>query len=118
MLGATASGIFSQTVAATRNDNRHTKSPESTEFKNLSIPSDDVSHQERVKIANKNEMITYSKERSYSQSEEMIMKNHNTLHAFTVALALSVHSIFEGLAFGLQDTISHVCKMHTCMQVY
>ena len=33
-----------------------------------------------------------------------------TLHALSVALALSVHSIFEGLAFGLQDTVNDVCK--------
>jgi len=32
----------------------------------------------------------------------------NSLHAFTIALALSVHSIFEGLALGLEDETSTV----------
>ena len=32
----------------------------------------------------------------------------NSLHAFTVALALSVHSIFEGLALGLEEQTSQV----------
>ena len=32
----------------------------------------------------------------------------NNLHAFTVALALSVHSIFEGLALGLEEQASQV----------
>ena len=32
------------------------------------------------------------------------------LHAFAIALALSVHSVFEGLAFGLQESIHDVCE--------
>jgi len=32
------------------------------------------------------------------------------LHAFTMTLALSVHSIFEGLALGLEEETSHVSK--------
>jgi len=32
----------------------------------------------------------------------------SSLHAFTVALALSVHSIFEGLALGLEEQTSQV----------
>ena len=56
-----------------------------------------------------NQMITYSKDKSYSQSQVMIVTDKGTLHAFTVALALSVHSIFEGLAFGLQRSTSQVC---------
>ena len=34
--------------------------------------------------------------------------NLSNLHAFTVALALSVHSIFEGLALGLEEETSQV----------
>ena len=34
--------------------------------------------------------------------------NQSNLHAFTVALALSVHSIFEGLALGLEEETSQV----------
>ena len=39
-----------------------------------------------------------------------VMKSGGILHAFAVALALSVHSVFEGLAFGLQDSIDDVCE--------
>ena len=92
---------------ATGNDDPSVESPDSTE-------SDNSSDDSNLQAENFLEERIYS----YSQSEEMIMKNHNTLHAFTIALALSVHSIFEGLAFGLQDTITHVCKMHMCMEVY
>ena len=108
-LGLTASGIFSKTVATTKFDDPRVKSPDSAESK--ALPSDDnVSHQERIKITDSNrELITYSKERSYSESQEWAVKNQGALHAFTIALALSVHSIFEGLAFGLQDTVNQVC---------
>ena len=91
---------------ATGND-PSVESPDSTE-------SDNSSDDSNLQAENFLEERIYS----YIESEEMIMKNHNTLHAFTIALALSVHSIFEGLAFGLQDTITHVCKMHMCMEVY
>ena len=112
--GVTALRIFSQSVISTRDDNHHTqKSSNLTESISLSLPSDvdkNVSHEKRVEIAETdNELITYLKERSDNQNQEMIMENKGTLRAFTVALALSVHSIFEGLAFGLQDTINKVC---------
>ena len=53
-----------------------------------------------------------------------VMKSGGILHAFAVALALSVHSVFEGLAFGLQDSIDDVCKYLIsascvfCMYIY
>ena len=40
----------------------------------------------------------------------------SSLHAFTVALALSVHSIFEGLALGLEDENSKVL-FNTCHSI-
>jgi len=40
----------------------------------------------------------------------------SSLHAFTVALALSVHSIFEGLALGLEDETSKVL-FNTCHSI-
>ena len=61
--------------------------------------------------------ITYSEDKSYSQSQVMIVTDKGTLHAFTVALALSVHSIFEGLAFGLQNSTSQVCEYVQCKYV-
>ena len=65
-----------------------------------------------------NQMITYSKDKGYSQSQAMIVADKGTLHAFTVALALSVHSIFEGLAFGLQNSTSQVCEYVHCNYVH
>lgn len=65
-----------------------------------------------------NQLITYSKDKGYSQSQVMIVTNKGTLHAFTVALALSVHSIFEGLAFGLQNSTSQVCEYVYCISMY
>ena len=71
--------------------------------------------------------------RSYPSVEDIqdevteVMKSGGILHAFAVALALSVHSVFEGLAFGLQDTIDDVCEylkstscvlhVHLCMHM-
>ena len=45
-----------------------------------------------------------------SQDEVTEVMKSGILHAFAVALALSVHSVFEGLAFGLQDSIDDVCE--------
>ena len=90
--------MLSQSLMVTRNANPRSSSP-----------NNDVRRQEKIKITeNKRELASYSKERTYD-SEETIMENRGTLHAFTVALALSVHSIFEGLAFGLQGTVNQVC---------
>ena len=107
--------MFSQSVMAARDDNSHVQtSSDLTESISLSLSNDvdkNVSYGKRIEIAETdNELITFLKETSDSQNQEIIMKNQSTLHAFTVALALSVHSIFEGLAFGLQDTINQVCK--------
>ena len=43
-----------------------------------------------------------------SQDQVTEVMKSGILHAFAVALALSVHSIFEGLAFGLQESIDDV----------
>ena len=125
-VGVTASGIFSQSPITIedkphRSKASHPSMAESTcdnTVRSSSPPSNishaDISdhHQERIRIVeDDNRMITYSGDsRSYSQSQVMAVKSQGTVHAFTIALALSVHSIFEGLAFGLQDTMNEVCK--------
>jgi len=45
-----------------------------------------------------------------NDNEKIVIKKSyiSNLHAFTVSLALSVHSIFEGLALGLEDGTSQV----------
>ena len=117
--GVTASGLFSQT-SSVRPATLH-KAKSSPDIMqpvhnnaNSSSPLIDTGHDDsdihqgvRIK-ENKNNLITYSGEKSYSQSEVQIVMERGTLHAFTVALALSVHSVFEGLAFGLQDTVNEV----------
>ena len=63
-----------------------------------------------------NRMVIFSDKKSNSQSQVVMVTDRGALHAFTVALALSVHSIFEGLAFGLQKSINQVSKfVHTCI---
>ena len=121
--GVTASGLFSQSAITTKNKPLDVKtSPNSSaetfcdnSMRNSSLPSnvDTNDHrQERIEIMEaRNQMIIYSGDRSYDESQVMTVKSQGTLHAFTVALALSVHSIFEGLAFGLQDSINQVCNM-------
>ena len=39
----------------------------------------------------------------------------SSLHAYTVALALSVHSIFEGLALGLEEETGQVRNKIYCI---
>ena len=125
LAGVTESGLFSQLSATIRDkpDVNHCAKtpPNSTEpacddnMKGSSPLSDlrhddtNEAHQKTVEIMETdNEMITYSVDKNYSDSQILIAKSQGTFHAFTVALALSVHSIFEGLAFGLQDTINEV----------
>ena len=100
-------GILTESLKATGNDDPSTKSPETNNS------SDNISLNDE----------NYSEERTYSyiQSEEMMVKNQSTLHAVTIALALAVHSVFGGLAFGLQETKNQVrmyVKMLMYMQVY
>ena len=70
----------------------------------------DFSHQETVHLLGNDAQL-----RNYPTVEDSLdpvtegMKT-GILHAFAVALALSVHSVFEGLAFGLQDSIDDVCE--------
>ena len=81
----------------------------------------DTSDDHQDKIVNfkesNNQMINYLGDKSYNQSQVMIVTDKGTLHAFTVALALSVHSIFEGLAFGLQSSTTQVC-MYVCTSTH
>ena len=132
--GVTASGLFSQS-AVTAGDKPHHRSRasrssmaestcdniirSSSPLSNTSHADTSDRHQERVKIVeDHNQMITYSGDsQSYSGSQAMTLKSQGTLHAFTIALALSVHSIFEGLAFGLQDTMNQVC-MHVYKNIH
>jgi len=64
-----------------------------------------VEQHEKVQFSEKTQLLMYSVDKS--SSVEVVMER-STLHAFTVALALSVHSVFEGLAFGLEEQISNV----------
>jgi len=43
------------------------------------------------------------------------LTKRSSLHAFTVALALSIHSIFEGLALGLEEQTSQVRNNIYCI---
>jgi len=57
-------------------------------------------------------MKNTSKETHLKNSDVKIVSNKSHLsylHAFTVALALSIHSIFEGLALGLEEDSHQVC---------
>ena len=64
-----------------------------------------VEQHDKVQFSENTQLLTYSVDKS--SSVEVVMER-STLHAFTVALALSVHSVFEGLAFGLEEQISNV----------
>ena len=119
LLGVAASGIFSQSAGIKSPTTVHHDSS----FPGLSQKGhDNVSslptsnavtadtsggRQETIKLL---ENKTSSQEEGYSEIEDAQAMKRGTLHALSVAFALSVHSIFEGLAFGLQDTINDVCK--------
>ena len=131
--GVTASGLFSQSLVTNRvkpHAIRRTKtSPDlssssirsSSPLVNNADCTDTNNNCQDKKVCIKeseNRMITYSKDKSYSQSQTTIVTDKGTLHAFTVALALSVHSIFEGLAFGLQKSTTQVCEYVHCKYVH
>lgn len=120
-VGVTASGLFTQSLitsrikpptlcrAKTSPDLSQSLSNDIQDLNNESYSDTINNHQEKIKIREcDNKLITYSGDKSYSQSEVMTVMERGTLHAFTVAVALSVHSVFEGLAFGLQDSVNDV----------
>ena len=120
-VGVTASGLFSQSLvtsrikppticrAKTSPDLSQSLSNDIQDLSNESYSDTIGNRQEKIEIRETdNKIITYSGDKSYSQSEVMTVMERGTVHAFTVAVALSVHSVFEGLAFGLQDSINDV----------
>ena len=119
-IGVTASGLFSQSSAVRSPAVRRAKSTPNLSDSSGSIKGSspnkasnvktDFSHQETVHLLSDNaQMRNYP---TLEDSEDLMADVMNTgiLHAFAVALALSVHSVFEGLAFGLQDSIDDVCE--------
>jgi len=48
--------------------------------------------------------------KAMEMDDVMTLAKRSSLHAYTVALALSVHSVFEGLALGLEEETSQVRK--------
>ena len=122
LIGITASGLFSQSLitnrikphticrAKTSPDLSQSVCDNVKDLINESYSDTSNNHQEKIKIREtNNQLISYSGDKSYSQSQVMTVIERGILHAFTVAVALSVHSVFEGLAFGLQDSINDVC---------
>ena len=65
-------------------------------------------HQETGHLLENNNRLKNYPALDDSQDEITQIMKSGILHAFAVALALSVHSVFEGLAFGLQDSVDDV----------
>ena len=127
--GITASGLFSRSLMTFKVKQRAIHQGETSPNLKLSsnltsssscdnmrssspLVNDDCTEQndehqdKRVNIKESdNRMVIFSDDKSNSQSQVVMVTDRGALHAFTVALALSVHSIFEGLAFGLQKSI-------------
>jgi len=57
-----------------------------------------------------NEMENTVAKKTMETNDVMTIAKKSGLHAYTVALALSVHSIFEGLALGLEEETDQVGK--------
>ena len=125
LLGITASGLFSQSAGTKPHAVRRTKSSP-----DLSQSNDDIKvqsnasnadtsggHQERNKVSENNIQLKNFPASEYSQSQVTQAMRSDILHAFTIAFALSVHSVFEGLAFGLQEDMNNVCEYVLCMYV-
>ena len=78
-------------------------------------------HQETVHLLENDTRLRNYTAVEDSQDEMTQVMQSGILHAFAVALALSVHSVFEGLAFGLQESIDDVCEYSTyvcCVRIY
>ena len=56
--------------------------------------------------------VTYSRSRSFNAEEHCLqMCNSGSMRDFLTVLALSFHSIFEGLAVGLESSVENVWKL-------
>ena len=65
-------------------------------------------HQEKINLLDNNIGLKNYPGLDYSQDQVTQATKIGILHAFAVAFALSVHSVFEGLAFGLQENMNDV----------
>jgi len=61
-------------------------------------------------LLEENEMENTAIASMMETNDVITIAKRSGLHAYTVALALSVHSIFEGLALGLEEETSQVGK--------
>ena len=112
LLGAAASGIFSQSTGVKPSHANSTPNLSQSAGDNMKSSSalHNESNAETVHILeHNNPMEGYSRtDNSYNQNQVVQTMQRGVFHAFAVAFALSVHSIFEGLAFGLQDSVNDV----------
>lgn len=117
LVGVTASGLFSQSSVKPHAIHHSKSSPELSQSNNniksfspSNVSNADASgdHQESIKLLGSNNVLKNYPGLEYSQSQVTQAMKSGILHAFAVAFALSVHSIFEGLAFGLQESMNDV----------
>ena len=95
-----------RSLSPTLSENDHQRSFERHQSMPGYVVVEEAAEQhEKVQFSEKAQLLTYSADKS--TSVEVVMER-STLHAFTVALALSVHSVFEGLAFGLEEKMNNV----------
>ena len=69
-----------------------------------------IEFEEATEFSNATALLENASEviHSLENGDVRTVTKRSNLHAFTVALALSVHSIFEGLALGLEEQTSQV----------
>jgi len=69
-----------------------------------------IEFEEATEFSKATALLENASEAIYSleSGDVRTVRKRSNLHAFTVALALSVHSIFEGLALGLEEQTSQV----------
>ena len=85
--------------------NNHIKSSAPNNASNTDASGD---HQEKINLLDNNIGLKNYPGLDNSQDQVTQAMRISILHAFAVAFALSVHSIFEGLAFGLQESMNNV----------
>ena len=117
LLGVTASGLFTQPAGIKSHAvHRAKSSPDLSQSNNdikvqgnASKADTSGGHQEKNKLLENDTQLKNYPGLDLSQSQVTQAMKSGILHAFAVAFALSVHSVFEGLAFGLQEDMNDVC---------
>lgn len=72
----------------------------------------------RTSLNSTNEILNTSTESHFSTNQVQEHSNNSMLRSIVLLLALSFHSVFEGVAVGLQDSVTDVLRICTALSIH